>query len=195
MSVYLEREQTFGPRPIGLDELFAFWKKAVLYGFVDRRAHLVCPQRRGFDHAFCYTGARNLEYREEFAGALRWSGDELIVHDLDRPMWRLSLHGAFEPWLFVDEPLALSCGFGDSAVDTSSVRLQAAQKLREAISFARRSVAEEFLPRGPLVYRMDDLWVYRCAWEGSFEEFQGEERLSHNGTRVLTARFHGGLIL
>lgn len=182
MSASLAREQTFGPRPIGLNELFAFWQSAVLHGFANQRAHLVCPQRRGFTHAFRYTGERNLEYREEFAGALRWSGDELIVHDLDRPMWRLSLHGGFEPWL-VDEETR----------DPTLVR-EAPARLREALNECRRQ-PDGFTPRGPLAFHMDSHWVYRCRWEGSFEDFHGSETLSHNGTTVCTAHFHGGLIL
>ncbi len=177
----LREVPAFGPRPIGLEELFAFWRSAVAHGFADRMARPVCPQRRGFPYAFRYTGDRNLEYCEEFAGALRWSGDELIVHDFDRPMWRLSLHGACEPWLIDEETR-----------DPILVQ-EAPARLREALNECRRE-PDGFAPRGPLIHRMD-MWLYRCRWEGSFEEFHGSETLSHNGTTVLRAHFHGGLIL
>src|SRR3989344_2855474 len=57
--------------PMSEDTLFAFWKRAVVQGFANQMAQPVAPTRRGFTHAYRFTGDRNLEYREELAGSVK----------------------------------------------------------------------------------------------------------------------------
>jgi hypothetical protein len=164
------------------ERLFAFWLKAVRYGFGNCEATPCAPKRRQFPLAFRFASGSH-EYREEFAGTIHWGGDEVIVHDLDRVAWRLSAHGTFEP------------PFRGLENDGLAIREVAPERLREAISSIRiDDDLDAFVPRGPLEYRMDS-WVYRCAWEGDFSEFSGVERVSREGVTVLTQRFHGGMIL
>jgi len=172
--------------PMSEDTLFAFWKRAVVQGFANQMAQPVAPTRRGFTHAYRFAGDRNLEYREEFAGMTRWSGDELIVHDFEHPRWRLSVHGGFEPWLLDPDV---------SEKEMRSLKEATPLRLREALSTARTESLEAFLPRGPVEHRMDDLWVYRCDWNGGFDNFVGTETLGRNGMRIMTMDFIGGIIL
>ncbi len=165
------------------ERLFAFWLDAVKHGFGNGEATTCAPRRSQFRHAFRFAGGQ-FEYREEFAGAVSWGGDEVIVRDLDTVVWRLSAHGAFE------------LPFRDS-LDKFSVQMRdaASERLKEALSHVRCDAdLVDFMPRGPFEIKFEDGWTYRCRWQGDFTEFDGVEIVSRKKVSILTQRFHGGVI-
>ncbi len=47
--------------------------------------------------------------------------------------------------------------------------------------------------RGPRLLKKGDS-EYRCSWQGSPEDFHGEEEILRGGKRVYFLRFHGGTL-
>jgi hypothetical protein len=96
-------------------------------------------------------------------------GGRTIVHYKDMPFWMCVYYGKVY----------------DAAVNFEDI-----------YAFLQKSLAlapQDLPVRGPRAFIYAD-YVYHNDWEGSLEEFRGEEVISLHGGQIYEARYMGGLV-
>lgn len=142
-----------------------------------RRAKLATYASQGDDASVTplLPDSRQLEYtegdwlyRDIYVGLTRFSGQE-IVYFQGTAIWSMVYTG----------------GVSEQVEDWRGVYAV----LREALN-AR---LDQLPLRGPSHYTREG-WSYCCTLQGSLQEFQGDEQMTHGGQQVYSLRLCGGVI-
>lgn len=130
-------------------------------------------QRLGFRELEFAEG--DWSYRDSYAGLFRSWGQEVVWYS-GKPFWN-QIYGG---------------GMSDAHLGDEKFALETFSFLKKALSAGEKKGS--FQPRGPEDFTGGD-WQYTCSWSGNISDFQGDEKILHNGEIVFTHVFKGGLIL
>lgn len=106
-------------------------------------------------------------YLDSYLGSSDFIGEEVVWY-IDRPVWGMNYYGK----VLIPE---IPEGFSDF------------------LKLALSGVEEENPYRGPKFFKQGD-FGYKCSVEGGFEDFRGEEYISHRGMKIYKLYFHGGVL-
>lgn len=107
----------------------------------------------------------DLKYIDTYIGGVRFSGEEALWRD-NAPFWAMNYIGR-----------VLADGFSGDF-------------LKEALLL----VPKEIPYRGPSEY-VNNGFTYRCAVEGDFDWFSGQEEIFKDELKIYECTFHGGSIM
>jgi hypothetical protein len=107
----------------------------------------------------------NLQYIDTYLGGQDFIGEEAVWQD-GKPLWGMNYYG---------RTATFPEGFS---------------------AFLKAALSEppaEAPYRGPALFEQGD-YRYECRWEGTLEQFHGDESIHYKGEQVYWCRFHGGVI-
>ncbi len=157
---------------VNLQELNRFLGKAANSTYAAGGAG-VDPETPGFKELEYREGA--WYYRDSYSGFFQSWGRETVWYT-GRPCWT-QIYGG---------------GMLEKYRDSTAFAHQTFDFLKQALSTGEKQTT--FQPRGPAKLT-DDVWEYRCTWQGDICRFSGHEEISYNKDVVFTHDFLGGLIV
>jgi len=113
------------------------------------------------------------EYLDSYFGGVDFIGSE-VVYDKGIPVWGMNYYGR-------------------SIVDADAVADPDSAAMGDILHAALMQPSPEAPYRGPASLKKGDC-EYLCKWEGSPEDFHGEEEILRSGKRIYFLRFHGGVV-
>ena len=150
---------------INLKNIVNFLIEANLAGYGNPETKEVEAEDGG--HIINYTSG-DFHFCDYFYGGEPFAGQEAIYYK-EKPVWAMQYRGWVEPGV---------------------------SNVHEVYGFLKRALLKtpaEHPYRGPEKLE-EGAFIYQNVWQGNPENFQGEEVITHNNSKVYSARYFGGLV-